>query len=267
MANAAATRRLVEVENVAASGDGSAGNQADFANNLGRHALALSGVHNGRGADATDRLRVYRNNVIVSLSEALATAHPATQRLLGEEFFQNAAVAYAMENKPRSPLMFEYGRDFANFLAALPGVEPYPFVPEAAAIERAMIDATNAADAPPLPADAMAEVPPEALGDVRFRKHPATRLVWCDAGGFGAWLSNQDPPRPAVQAVAALVTRPHVETLIEGLDKPAASFVDALISGQTLGEAASDADDALDLPATLALLMTAGAFEGLQRPG
>lgn len=265
MANAAATKTLGEAAAPTRIG-GNAGSQRAFAANLGAEAVALRGVHNGRGAPATDRLRVYRNNVIVSLSEALRAAFPTVERLVGEEFFHNAAVAYAMAHKPRTPLMFEYGDTFADFLAELPGVAPYPFVPEAARIERARIDATHAADAAPLAADALATVPPEALDGLTLTPHPAARLVACAAGGLGAWQTNQDPPRPATPAAAALVTRPGVEVIVSPLDAAAAEFTGALFTRQTLGDAAGKAGETLDLAATLALLLTAGAFAAME-PG
>ena len=73
MANAAASLRLVEAGDLGPVGE-SATDQRSFAASLGAEAAALGGVNNGRGAPATDRLRVYRNNVIVSLLEARRAA-------------------------------------------------------------------------------------------------------------------------------------------------------------------------------------------------
>jgi len=235
-----------------------AADRSAFAAALGRPGTNVAGLTDGRGRAAADRFRVYRNNVVVSLAEALEAAFPATRRLLGEAFFRAAAVAYVEEEKPASPLLFRYGATFADHLARLPGVAPYPFVPEAARIEFARLQAYHAADAGPLPADALARLPLEALPAAVLAPHPATRLVAAPAGGLSAWRRNQDPPLAPVEAAAALVTRPRLEVMVTPLTAPAATFAAALLDGRPLGEAAAVED--LDLAPVLGALLTAGAF-------
>ncbi len=219
---------------------------------------AAPGVHDGAGGPAADRLRVYRNNVIVSLRDALAEIFPATARLMGERYFAAAAVAYAQAVKPASPILWRYGEGFAAYLATLPGLAPYPFVPEAAALEFARLEAYHAADAAPLVPAALAAVPADKVARLVLVAHPAARVVMLPAGGFGAYADNT-PGAPAADgpAEAALVTRPALDVAITPLGTPAARFAAALIGGAPLGQAA---DATLDLPATLALLLSAGAF-------
>ena len=47
------------------------------------------------GAQTVKRFAVYRNNVVVSLTEALQAGFPAVCRLAGEEFFREMARVYA----------------------------------------------------------------------------------------------------------------------------------------------------------------------------
>src|SRR5271163_5216968 len=65
---------------------------------------------------AVKRYNVYRNNVTVSLIDALAAIFPATQRITGAEFFRAMARFYVRATPPQSPLLFEYGRDFPDFI-------------------------------------------------------------------------------------------------------------------------------------------------------
>jgi Putative DNA-binding domain len=65
---------------------------------------------------AVRRYNVYRNNVTVSLIDALAAIFPATQRITGVEFFRAMARFHVRATPPTSPLLFEYGRDFAGFI-------------------------------------------------------------------------------------------------------------------------------------------------------
>ena len=68
------------------------------------------------GKAATKRYNVYRNNVTVSLIDALAATYPAVQRIAGVEFFRAMARCHVRATPPTSPLLFEYGRDFPDFI-------------------------------------------------------------------------------------------------------------------------------------------------------
>ena len=218
-----------------------------------------SGLHDGHGRPAADRLDVYRNNVVVSLRDALRTTFAATARLMGETYFDAAATAYAKANKPASPLLFRYGDGFADFLSELPGLANYPFVPEAARIEYARVTAYHAADAAPLRPDALGAVAADALPAAVFVAHPAAAVLLLPHGGLAAWQENSGRAREA--APACLVTRPAMEVEVRPLQMAAARFAEALLAGVALGEAAGD--PALDLAGTLGLLLSAGAFAGL----
>src|SRR5260370_4208998 len=64
---------------------------------------------------AVRRYNVYRNNVTVSLIDALAAIFPATQRITGVEFFRAMARFHIRATPPTSPLLVEYCRDFPGF--------------------------------------------------------------------------------------------------------------------------------------------------------
>ena len=71
------------------------------------------------GKAAVKRYNVYRNNVTVSLIDALAAVYPAVQRITGVDFFRAMARFHVRATPPTSPLLFEYGRDFPAFIEAL----------------------------------------------------------------------------------------------------------------------------------------------------
>src|SRR6516165_11874225 len=54
------------------------------------------------------RFAVYRNNVVVSLIEALEDAFPAVRRIVGADFFRAMARAHVMEEPPCSPILLDY---------------------------------------------------------------------------------------------------------------------------------------------------------------
>lgn len=133
------------------------------------------GVIGPHGKGAVSRYNVYRNNVTVSLIDALAAIYPAVQRITGNEFFRAMARFHVRATPPTSPLLSEYGRDFPAFIASYEYAQAIPWLADVARIERAWLDAYHAADAFPLAANALAEAPPDRLSEVVFVAHP------CDA--------------------------------------------------------------------------------------
>ena len=90
---------------------------AAFASGAARSRRATPAVVTGpRGKGAVKRYNVYRNNVTVSLIDALAAIYPAVQRITGVEFFRAMARFHVRATPPTSPLLFEYGRDFPAFI-------------------------------------------------------------------------------------------------------------------------------------------------------
>src|SRR5712664_4953235 len=115
------------------------------------------------GKAAVKRYNVYRNNVTVSLIDALAAIYPAVQRITGVEFFRAMARFHVRATPPKSPLLFEYGRDFPAFIEQYEYARSMPWLADIARVERAWLDAYHAADADPLSAATLGSFPPEQL--------------------------------------------------------------------------------------------------------
>ena len=91
--------------------------QAEFARAILDASLAApEGLTNPDGAPASKRFDVYRNNVAVSLTEALETGFPVIRKLVGEEFFKAMAGVYLRRHPPASQLMMFYGQSMPAFL-------------------------------------------------------------------------------------------------------------------------------------------------------
>lgn len=244
---------------------------ADFASALLDPALAAPRAIAGReGRPPGRRYDVYRNNVTVSLIAALAAIYPAVQRITGPDFFRAMARSHVRSSPPSSPLLFEYGRDFPSFIATYEYARQLPWLADVARIERAWLDAYHAADAAPLVPAQLAAVDAERLGELVFGPHPATRLVRSDYAAATIFAANRtDAAVPRIDASTAedaLITRPDVEVVVRHLPPGGAVFVEQLIAGRPLGEAASAAQDAsadFDIAANIAGLIEAGAFTSL----
>lgn len=228
-------------------------------------------VSGPRGKAATRRYAVYRNNVTVSLINTLAAIYPATRRLSGDDFFRAMARTHIRATPPTSPLLFEYGCAFPDFIAGYEYAQGAPWLADVARIERAWLDAYHAADVKPLAVEEYAAVAPEELAELRLRPHPATRIVTSRYPAVTLFAANRGPGSnpvlaSAMQAEDALITRPGLEVTVRHLPPGGAVFVSELMAGMPLGSAAASALSAaadFDLSVNLAGIIAAGAFAEL----
>jgi hypothetical protein len=219
------------------------------------------------GKGAVRRYNVHRNNVTVSLIDALAAIYPAVQRITGIDFFRAMARFHVRAAPPSSPLLFEYGRDFPDFIAQYEYARTMPWLADTARIERAWLDAYHAADAAPLTAAALAAIPPERLSEVTFVAHPAIRLVRSRFSAVTIFAANRSEAPPgridAGTPEDALITRPDAEVVVRHLPEGGAAFIASLVAGRPLGEAAASALETapcFDIAAAIAGMVQAGAF-------
>jgi hypothetical protein len=223
------------------------------------------------GKSAGQRFNVYRNNVTVSLVDALADIFPATRRIVGEEFFRALAVGHVRASPPISPLLFEYGYGFAAFIDNSGHTRAMAWLGDVARIERAWLDAYHAGDADPLDAKALTALLPEELVETRFLAHPATRIVRSRFPAVTIFAANRSDAQPAeIEAQEpedALITRPRLEVIVRWLPPGGANFLSRLIEGATLGEAAESAavTDGFDLAANIEGMLSSGAFAGIAK--
>ncbi|MGY8682856.1 DNA-binding domain-containing protein [Bradyrhizobium sp. UFLA05-153] len=225
----------------------------------------------GPNGKATEkRLGVYRNNVTVSLIEALAAIYAAVLRITGNDFFRAMARFYIRSSPPRSPLLFEYGRDFPAFIKRYEYAQSLPWLADVARVERAWLDAYHAADAVPLAPHALARIAPERLASLVFAAHPATRLVRSPYSAVTIFAANRSAePVGRIDASTpedALITRPDVEVVVRQLPPGGAIFISCLMAGCPLGEAAAMAlkqAPTFDIAANIAGLIEAGAFTSI----
>lgn len=218
------------------------------------------------GRPDAKRFAVYRNNVVSSLTDALADAFPATRRLIGEECFRGTARIYVMREPPRSPLLLEYGAGFPSFLSEFEPLRSLPYLADVARIERAWLDAYHAPEATPFDPSTLAATAGEHAEDLRFTLHPSARIIRSPFPALTIWRRNVGNGVPHALSLDAggedaLIARPAAEVEVRSLPPGGATFLAALAGGKRLGQAAlaaSRADRAFDLTAHLAGLLESG---------
>jgi hypothetical protein len=226
----------------------------------------------GKAADR--RFNVYRNNVTVSLIEALAATFPATRRVTGEAFFRAMARFHIRETPPKSPLLFEYGRNFPDFIDRYEYAKAMPWLADIARIERAWLDAYHAADAAVLLPHVLGTAKPAELADLVFEPHPATGVVRSAYPAVTVFSANRgDGPVGRIEARApetALITRPSLQVEVRALPPGVDVFAGSLLEGEPFGRAAVAGHACcpnFDLAAAIRVMLEAGAFAAIRNGG
>ncbi len=224
----------------------------------------------GRQIEAS-RFSVYRNNVFVGLTKALAQRFPVTERLVGSDFFFAMARIYAQAHQPASPLMIEYGDTFPDFIAEFPPAAEIGYLGDVARLEAAYTQAYHAADQGVLDIEMLQEIPPEMLVNIRLLAHPSATLL-CSLYPVGSiWGAHQSETVSSIPLWAGetvLVVRPEMSVNVHILPSSDTEFAQLLLRGASLGEAAEAAfavPSTFDFGVALKGLVELGAFAGIDR--
>src|SRR5260370_4410489 len=95
---------------------------------------------------APDRLDIYRNTFLLTLTKALRLCFPAVQKLVGEEFFEGAAQVFIAERPPRAAWLDQYGAEIPDFLCAFGPAAPVPYLADVAKLGWSVNFALHPAD-------------------------------------------------------------------------------------------------------------------------
>ena len=229
------------------------------------------GLVDANHGPAGRRFNVYRNNVAVSLTEAMHQAFPVITKLLGPQNMDGLAGIFLRQHPPASPLMMHYGQAFPEFLAGMQQLSHLGYLPDVARLELALRRSYHAADSTPIAAEELA-IDPEALMAATVGFAPAMELIRSDWPIASIWTFNTVDGSPKPQAVAedVVITRVEFDPEPHVLPPGGADWILALQSGKTIGEAheiAEGLSPGFDLGATLALLLQGGAIISLTTKG
>jgi hypothetical protein len=248
--------------------------QANFASALLDADQPVPGAVTSHTARAPQkRFAVYRNNVVAGLVEALRTQFPATERIVGEDFFAAMARIYVAAEPPRSPILVAFGDGFPGFIANFAPAAELPYLADVARLEVARTRAYHAADAAPLDPSCWERLDPSALLDVRVALHPSVQILRSSYPIVTIWSMNSGEDELAsiedCNAEDALVLRPQLDVQVRSLPLGGAAFLGALAWGAALGDAAISAatdNPEFELAANLAGLIGAGLVTELLCP-
>jgi len=250
--------------------------QRAFANGLlAVQSTCPPGLVAWNGSDPGRRFAIYRNNVMVSLIDALADTYPVTQALVGEECFRGMAGCYARANPPDSPVMAHYGAGFADFISGLALAAELPYLADLARLEMLRVEAYHAGDATAVADEDIARLlsDPERLPTARFTLQPSLQQLVSAHAVVSLWAAHQvADPNAALAALdwtlaeSAVLMRVGLDVEIHRVPAAVAIFTGHLREGLGLGAAAERAlahDTTFAAADALRLLLQGGAVTGV----
>ncbi len=226
-------------------------------------------IHPGR-FPAERHFQVYRNNVFESLTGALRAIYPVVERLVGEGFFRYAADTYVRGHPPASGNLHDFGASFAEFLAGFPPARELVYLTDVARLEWAWHQSFHAADCASLSLTELAAIAPDRYDTIRFKLHPAARLLASPYPLLRIWEVNQPAFRDDMtvnldQGGDKLLVMRRKQVEIELLGDGDYVLLSAIAAGDVLvcaAERAIRAQPNYDLTAALGRHIAAGTLTG-----
>ncbi len=222
------------------------------------------GLTDGQSRPAGRRYGVYRNNVTVSLRDALAEGFPSIVGLIGRENFDHVARAFLRQTPPSSPLMMHYGAEFPSFLQGVEQLAHLPYLADVARIDVAMRQSYHAADSTGIDPSALQALDEDMLLSTVFDFAPSMSLLRSHWPIGAIWhYTLRGGGKPAGTAEDVLILRAEFDPEPVVLGTGAADVLIALQDRTPFGKAIDAADEAFDLAAFLNLLLSRNAIAAL----
>ncbi len=246
---------------------------------LGGDMEQLTAVLAHDAASSHERLAIYREHVIESLTLALGEVYPVTRRLVGDGFFRQLARHHIDRSPPRDPRLSHYGDGLAASIGALPVCAGLPYLVDIARLEWALHEAQQAyecmAPAEPSLSWAASRSATALSIDAQLPLVPSLRLLQSDWPIDDIWRSHQNDDvfgplaieaSPRLFEVACDGGGPYVRALSPGQH----ALRTGLLDGCRIEEAAAAAlaaEPTMDLARAFADLLSTVAVGGAHRSG
>lgn len=162
----------------------------------------LRHVRASAALSAARRLEVYHDAYRLRLCEAVSSDFPALHTLLGDEDFTALLLAYIAARPSHYRSIRWFAGELADFLSTQAPWCEQPVLAEMARFEWALAHAHDAADAPSIGREALAELDAEGWATLHPRLHPSVTLLSCHWDTPPLWqaIHEQEAAR-APQAV------------------------------------------------------------------
>ncbi len=190
----------------------------------------------------SDRLKVYRNNIIGSLTDVMIASFPAIEKLVGSNFMEGMARSFILENPPAQGCLNSFGPGFAEFIETFEPAKDLPYLADVARLDIALNAAYYAKDDSTLTEGELASIAAEDLDGLYLKLRHSVQLLSSpypihDIRDFA--LSDDQDGQLNIDSGGAflMIYRPQLDTEIIILDEAEYVMLKALDNGNALGEA------------------------------
>ncbi len=185
-------------------------------------------------------LAVYRHAYRARLVEIVQQDYEYLLAHIGEEAFAELAHAYVEARPSLQPNARWFSHELPEFLQETRPWRDAPELAELAALERALSDAFDAADAPVMTIERLAAIPPTEWGAVRFVPHPSAIRFDVTTNAAEIWVAHKEgrePPAARLLEVPAhlLVWREDLVPKFRILEDEEAMAWDEAVAGLPFG--------------------------------
>jgi hypothetical protein len=183
---------------------------------------------------------VYRHAYGSRLVDALRNDHGLLHSYIGDEMFDAMGYAYVAARPSHHPNLRWFSQGLPDFLKSTAPYSDHPILADLAALEKALNDAFDAADAPVLGLADMAAFAPELWNTLIFQPHPSSRRLDASSNVADVWLAlkNDKTPPDAIaleQPTRLLVWRQDVTPMFRELAAEEAMMWDEAANGIPFG--------------------------------
>lgn len=239
-----------------------------------------------RALSPADRLGVYADAYYARLLECLRDEFPALAHALGPELFDEFAVDYLQAHPPRNYTLQQLGSHFPRFLADTCPADEDPawaaFLIDLASLERLyaeVFDGPGSEGQELISVDRLATIPNDVLPSIRLIPAADLHLVTLRSPVhefISGVRRNEVPEIPERAETLLAIHRRNYVVRRHRLTRPQFVILDAILAGETIGEAVGRAADyvdedrggfACDLRDWFRDWAAEGFFRAFERPG
>jgi hypothetical protein len=243
---------------------------------LGGSTEDVSELIHARGITSGDQLRIYRQTVIENYTESLRSSFPVTVRLVGEDYFRDAARQLQQTQPSSSGDLANVGEAFPVFLQQRHQADRFCYLADVARFEWRCQTSKLAAEHACLDLIKLASVPPADYDGLHLVLHPSVNLFESSYPCLEIWQSHaeeridNDSIDLGSGGVRVAIVSSRGRLTFFSLSESEFIFLDALRSDRPLClavEAAISADPAFDVAEVLHRYVMAQIIVDFHSPG
>ncbi len=218
-----------------------------------------------------DRIAVYRDTTLLTLTAALKANFPVTVRLVDDRFFAYLADGFIRSNPPSEPRLSHYGAALPDYIARFPACREYRYLADVARLEWAFAQAALERACVALEPQVLFKLLKEGA-DVRLLLQPSLQFLVLRWSVLPLWeelrehADSSAPPVPLRETTYNILKRDARNVRLQKQGRATFAFRHALADGYSIEQSARVAlnrDRFFDLAVELLDLFGEGLVTGI----